>query len=244
MKVGYFKEYSKVLEKDMEYKVYGEKGKPAIFFPSQDGRFYQHEDFGMIEVCRPFIEEEKLMVFCVDSIDQETWSAFDQPPRERILKHEAYVKYIMKEILPKTNQDGQKLLFAGVSLGAGHAANFFFRFPPVADCLIALSGMYSTRPFFGDYMDEDIYYNSILDYLGNMTEDKHSELLSHFRESKIAICCGQGAYEELMLQDIYRMKKVLVEKNIPALIDVWGTDVNHDWDWWQKQLAYFLKMFL
>ena len=30
------------------------------------------------------------------------------------------------------------------------------------------------------------------------------------------------------------------EKNIPAWIDYWGYDVNHDWPWWRKQMPYFL----
>lgn len=243
MKVEYCKKYSKELGREMEYKVYGEQGKTAIFFPSQDGRFYQYEDFGMIEACAPFIENGKLRIFCVDSIDEETWSAYDRPPRERILRHEEYVRYIMKEVVPEAKADNEMLLLAGASLGAGHAANFFFRFPPVADCLIALSGMYSTQPFFGDYMDEDIYYNSIIDYLGNMT-DEHEKLLSHFRKSKIAICCGRGTYEDLMLHDIERIREVLKYQRIPAIVDVWGYDVNHDWDWWRKQIVYFLQKIL
>ena len=237
----YFKEYSNELKKYMEFKIYGESGKPAIFFPSQDGRFYQYEDFGLMEVCRPFIEGGRLQVCCVDSIDKETWSAEDKPPRERILRHEEYSRYIVKEIIPKMQKKGQKILFSGVSLGAMHAANFFFRFPPLSDALIALSGMYSSYPFMGDYMDEDVYFNSITTYLSNL-EDK--EQLESFRNSKIVICSGRGAYEELMVHETLRMKEILKTKGIPAFIDFWGTDVNHDWYWWKKQMPYFLDMVL
>lgn len=241
MRMEYHKTYSHELERDMEYKVYGERGKPVILFPSQDGRFYQYEDFGIIESCQAFIEQGQIKAFCVDSIDAETWSAYDKFPHERIQKHEAYTRYIMKELLPSIDATEQKVLFAGVSLGAGHAANFFFRFPSVADSLIALSGTYSTRPFLGDYMDADVYFNSVIDYLGNMTDER---LLACFRKSKIAICCGQGAYEELMLRDIHIIKDVLAIKNIPAFVDIWGPDVNHDWCWWRKQMPYFLNWVL
>ena len=44
-----------------------------------------------------------------------------------------------------------------------------------------------------------------------------------------------------MNADISELKKVLEAKNIPAWIDLWGQDVNHDWPWWQKQLPYFLS---
>ena len=43
------------------------------------------------------------------------------------------------------------------------------------------------------------------------------------------------------------LKKGQVEleyKDIPAWIDFWGKDVNHDWNWWQVQLPYFLNHIL
>ncbi|NLG58370.1 MAG: transposase, partial [Clostridiales bacterium] len=27
---------------------------------------------------------------------------------------------------------------------------------------------------------------------------------------------------------------------IHAWVDIWGEDVNHDWPWWRRQMAYFL----
>jgi len=239
MQVCYHNEYSRHLKRDMEFKVYGEAGKPVLLFPSQDGRFFQYEDFGMIEACRPFIEEGRMIAYCVDSVDTESWSAYDRPPQERIARHEEYAHYIMEELLPIIRRDNgnQPLLLSGVSLGAARAANFFFRFPPMADSLIALSGMYSTRHFFGDYMDEDVYYNSVIDYLTNVEDEA---LLNHFRNSRIVICTGQGAFEDFMLSETWQLKFVLERKNIEAWIDVWGRDVNHDWHWWRKQLPYFL----
>lgn len=39
MHTAYYKEYSHILERDMEFAVYGHNGKPYSF-PAQDGRFY------------------------------------------------------------------------------------------------------------------------------------------------------------------------------------------------------------
>ncbi len=239
MQVEYFKKYSPNLNRDMEYKVYGTTGKPAIFFPSQDGRFYQHEDFGIIDACKNFIEQGKLKIYCVDSIDWETWSALHLPARQRVEQHERYVRYIIDEIVPtiKAQSDKQKLLVAGVSLGASHATNFFLRFPNIADSLISLSGIFGTQHFFGDYMDKILYENSIMQRLEDLTDEI---ILNKYRKSKIVLCCGQGAHEELMLDNIKKMQHIMQIKNIPAWIDIWGYDVAHDWDWWQKQLPYFL----
>ena len=45
MKVEYYKEYSHILNRDMEFKVYGHSGQPILVFPCQDGRFYDFENF-------------------------------------------------------------------------------------------------------------------------------------------------------------------------------------------------------
>jgi esterase/lipase superfamily enzyme len=44
-----------------------------------------------------------------------------------------------------------------------------------------------------------------------------------------------------MVEDTRRMQEVLREKQIPATVDFWGHDVNHDWPWWRKQFPYFLE---
>ena len=47
MEVNYYKEYSKNLNRDMEFKVYGHGGRPCLVFPSQDGKFYDYENQGI-----------------------------------------------------------------------------------------------------------------------------------------------------------------------------------------------------
>ena len=36
----------------------------------------------------------------------------------------------------------------------------------------------------------------------------------------------------------------LDEKGIPAMVDYWGHDVQHDWCWWFKQVEYFVPQLL
>ena len=61
-----------------------------------------------------------------------------------------------------------------------------------------------------------------------------------YRESRIILCVGQGAWEEDLLASTRRMDRLLREKGIPAWVDYWGFDVDHDWPWWRKQLPYFV----
>jgi len=43
-----------------------------------------------------------------------------------------------------------------------------------------------------------------------------------------------------MLADSLALKHILEQKGIPHWVDIWGSDVNHDWPWWHKMLPYFL----
>ena len=45
METQYFKAYSPALGRDMECKVYGHAGRPVLFIPCQDGRFFDFENY-------------------------------------------------------------------------------------------------------------------------------------------------------------------------------------------------------
>jgi esterase/lipase superfamily enzyme len=72
MNVEYHRWYSPSLGQDMELKVYGHAGKPLMAFPCLGGRFYEWEDFGMIEAGREFIEGGQVKLFTVDSVDGQS----------------------------------------------------------------------------------------------------------------------------------------------------------------------------
>jgi len=152
MQISYHKEYSQKLGRDMEYKIYGHKGKPVLVFPTSNARYYQFEDQGMIQALSHFIHDGKIQVWTVDGIDEETFFSDFWDNNQRIARHEAYFSYINDEIVPnillksKNNNDNQdqKLVITGCSMGAYHAANFYFRYPWFVDTVVALSGVYST----------------------------------------------------------------------------------------------------
>jgi esterase/lipase superfamily enzyme len=37
--------------------------------------------------------------------------------------------------------------------------------------------------------------------------------------------------------------RLVQEKGIRCELDLWGYDVSHDWEWWQRQLAHHLPRF-
>jgi len=229
----------------MEFKVYGHSGKPVLAFPTSCGRFFQFEDNGMVEVLSDFINEGKMQLWTCDGIDEETFFSNSPDIFARMSRQNQYDDYISNELIPtilnesKWNNHGdeQKLWITGCSMGAFHSANIYFRHPHHIDGLLALSGVYSTKYFFGEEMNEDIYFHSPLHYLRELNDESY---LDAFRNSRLVICTGQGAYEEEMIADTHELKQVLEDKSIPARIDFWGYDANHDWDWWRKQLRYYV----
>jgi esterase/lipase superfamily enzyme len=44
-----------------------------------------------------------------------------------------------------------------------------------------------------------------------------------------------------MLEDTRAIGRILEAKGIPAIIDIWGHDVHHDWPWWRRMLPYELE---
>ena len=68
MNVEYFKLWSANLDRDMEFKVYGHAGKPVLVFPTSCGRFYEFEDFGMVDAVRRFVDAGKIYI-CFDNDD-------------------------------------------------------------------------------------------------------------------------------------------------------------------------------
>ena len=107
MEVRYFKEWSRELDREMEFKVYGNRGKVCFAFPPQDGKFFDFENFGMVESIRPWIEDGRIMLVTPDSVDAESWSAKNDSPRHRIEMQERYFRYITLELEGRVRQLGE-----------------------------------------------------------------------------------------------------------------------------------------
>lgn len=235
----YCKWYSQQLGREMEYKVFGDHGHAMIAIPSQDGRYYDYAERGMIHALTPWIEAGKLRVICVDGIDWETWSNMNGDPRWRIEQQEHYYHYVTDELLPNVRHwDSEPFAVTGCSMGALHASIFFFRRPDLFDTLIAMSGLFHTRDSFPFYSDDLTYANSPQDFLQQMPYDH--PWMKLYRQRCIVFTIGQGRWEDITLESTREMDRILKEKGIPAWFDYWGYDCDHDWPWWQKQLPHIM----
>ena len=242
METQYVKTYSNSLQRDMECKFYGHSGKPVLFIPCQDGRFFDFENFKMTDYWGPYIENGDVTVLAIDTIDKETYSDKWTPAYDRARRHEAWVSYIINEAIPLLKQytGRDDVVTFGCSLGATHAVNLFLRFPDTVRGTLALSGIYDSNYGFGDYMDEVVYNNSPVHYMANMTYGH--PYIEKYNSGKGIICVGTGAWE--IPDSTLRLRDIFNDKGINIWVDVWGGDVCHDWDWWYKQVEYFIPKLL
>ena len=244
MRIEYFKHYSSFLNRDMEFKVYGHGGRPVLFIPCQGGRFFDFESFKMIDYWAKWIEEGRCIVYSVDSIDNEAWAAQGADNRWRIENHERWYNYVVEELVPTIHSMSgvQGIMTFGASMGAMHAANLFFRRPDLFDGVFAISGLYDSPEFFGDYCDDLVYNNCPVYYLANMPWDHH--YIDMYNHRKIQIVVGQGKWEGPLIESTRRLDAVLRQKGIHAQVDYWGFDVDHDWPWWYKMVEHYVPQFL
>ena len=229
--------HSARLDRMMNIRVYGAPtGVPILVFPTQDAMSDNFENFGMIEAVADDLRRGRIQLFCVDTVDTETWSNLWGDKTWRAQRQEQYYAYIIDEVVPRIyveNTSRRLPIAAGCSLGGLHAAIVFFRRPDLFDGVLSLSGVYDAKFFTDGWMN---------DVLANMPGDH--PYIDLYNRRRIVLCVGQGRWEEEGRRTTALMGDVLYSKDIHAWVDFWGYDVDHDWDWWKKQLVYFLPFVL
>ena len=243
MQGTYYKEWSSVLNREMEFKVYGSAGVPVLALPARGGRFFDWENNGMPDAIAQLLNEGKIQLFCADSVDGEGVLNGDLPLRRRAEAQEKYFVYLTAELAPRIlalnkAEKGTKIWCAGVDLGAYQAVNCRLRRPEVFAGAIGLSGLYDVRRFLGNASDDLVLRNAPLASLAEEgLVDK--KLLAKAEENTLLLCAGQGSYEGDALVDTQAMADALTGCGLPVHLEVWGSDVSHDWYWWGKELNLF-----
>ena len=100
MKKEYIEHYSKCLNKQMHLCIYGHAGVTVLGFPTQDSNCHNYEDFGIIYHLSDFIEQGRIQIVTVDSVDKESWSCENGILSWRSARQEQYHNYIIEEVYP------------------------------------------------------------------------------------------------------------------------------------------------
>jgi esterase/lipase superfamily enzyme len=231
--------YSPRIGGEMRIKVYGHYGLPLLMFPTAAADFEEYERFHLIGAIKHLIDNGKVKVFSIDSVNQHTWMNNNLHPGERARRHQFYDAYVTKEVVPFIwNHQGGRggIITTGCSLGAYHAMNSLLRHPHLFDGTIAMSGTYHMKQFIGNYCDDAVYFNSPLYYIPNLHDHGYLEAL---RSKKIHILTGSGDYEDP--SQSARLARDLWAKHVPANLDIWGQDMRHDWPTWRRMLPMYLE---
>jgi len=232
--------YSPNLNKEMEIAIYGHYGAALLMFPSAGADYLEYERFHLIDAIKPLIEEGKIKVFSINSINNESWLNSSMEPRQKAVRHQQYNGYITDEVVPYIHNamNGRTtLITSGVSLGAFHAANSLFRRPDLFDGTVAMSGIYDLKSYSRGYYDDDVYYNSPVDYLPNMGEGETLDLLRSKKD--IHFLSGEGPYEAP--RATWAIANILGMKGVPNNVEVWGKEWGHDWPTWRAMLPSYLE---
>ena len=164
MQGTYYKEWSRVLGREMEFKVYGTAGVPVLALPARGGRFYDWENNGMPDAVASLLNTGKVQLFTADSIDAECLRTGDVSPRRRAELQEKYFCYLTSELaarIRELNGDADAPLWCvGVDTGAVQAVNCRLRRPEVFAGAIGLSGLYDVCRFLGSAEDDLVLRNA------------------------------------------------------------------------------------
>jgi esterase/lipase superfamily enzyme len=222
--------FSPSLGRWMELLEYGHTGEPMIVFPTSCGRFYEWEDFGAIEAIRYKIEEERLHVFCLDSVDSDSWYARWKRPADRVGRDNDYDRYLVHEVVPfVAGRNRRPITLAGASFGGYHVIDKGLRHPDVFKKLLAMSAAYEMASFLDGHSDHGTYLHQPFQYLPRLED---GWFLERMRQQTIIL--GVGDQDFLMGQNI-GLSELLSAKGIPNVLDVWGGYV-HDWPAWKGML--------
>jgi esterase/lipase superfamily enzyme len=173
----------------METLIFGHSGSPVLVFPTTMGRFFQYEDFGMVGALSSKIEAGAIQLFCVDSVDAESWYNRGIAPPQRVARHLAFEKYVLDEYVPFIRaRNVGPLVVTGTSFGAYHALNIAFRHPTLFTKLVALSGRYDIKGFLDGFYNDDAYFNCPADYLPGLSDNGY---LSAIRRMRIVLVTGE-----------------------------------------------------
>lgn len=229
--------HSPILGREMEMLVFGHAGTPVLVFPTSMGKFFEYQDRGMVHALAGKLEGGGLQLYCVDSVDGESWYNKNVHPRVRIARHMQYEHYIFAEVLPfiaQKNPQSPRPLTHGCSFGAYHAMNFALRHPDVTQGCITMGGAFDIRSFLDGYYDQDVYFHNPPDYLASMSDPWY---LERYRASKYVLVTGE---HDMCWDKNEQFAALLRAKGIPHSFYVWGSGTGHDWPWWQKMADAYL----
>lgn len=223
--------YAHAVSRSIKILRFGWSGRPVVVFPTTLGRYYEAKDMGLIGSIQPLIDAGKVIVYCPDTLNHDSWYNKQLHPADKVRTHIAFDKMIRHEVVPMLQREhhAHKVIVAGCSFGSYTAANFAFKYPEVVSELICMSGNFDVSSFLGGYHDENVYFNNPVEYLPGLNRPELWQMGIILGTSEWDICRASSE----------RMSRMLAAKNINHWLDVRGW-VEHDWPLWREMFPAYL----
>lgn len=233
----YHRWWSPSLRRDMELLIFGYAGVRVLIFPTSQGRFYEWEDRGMVwGTLGDQVRRGQLQLYCVDSVDSESWYCSWAHPSGRAYRNTEYYNYLYDEVLPLSVQKNSNpfLITLGASFGAYHAMTFGLKYPDKVSRIIGLSGLYDIRGFTNGYSDENVYLNNPMQFIQNEHEPQRLAQLYRL-DVVMAVGC-----EDRLVQSSRDLSGLLWSKDIGNALREWD-GWSHDWPYWDKMVRLYIN---
>lgn len=232
----YHRWYSPSLNRDMEMLIFGHAGARMLIFPTSQGRYYEWEDRGMVGALWEHLERGWLQLYCVDSVDAESWYCNWAHPGGRAYRHHQYFEYLLNEVLPLSNHKNQNpfLMTMGASFGAYHAMTFGLKHPDKVDRILGFSGIYDIRAWTDGYSDDYVYFNNPMQFIEHES-DPHR--LNQLQQLDIIMAVGR---DDRLVQSSRAMSGLLWSKGIGNALREWD-GWSHDWPYWEKMMLTYIN---
>jgi esterase/lipase superfamily enzyme len=184
---------------------------------------------------REHLDNGWLQMFCVDSVDSESWYCSWAHPAGRAYRHVQYDTYLVDEVLPfsLTRNENPFLIAVGASFGAYHAMNIGLKHADKVDRILAMSGLYDIRAFTGGYIDDNVYFNNPMQYIANEHAPHRLAQLQHL---DIIMATGR---EDGLMNSARALSGLLWSKGIWHALREWDGWA-HDWPYWQKMVQLYI----
>lgn len=232
--------YSPSLNKEMPIATYGGFGFALLLVPTAAADYLEYERFQLINSLSHYIHSGKIKVFSINSINEESWMNNEMLNEHKAIRHHQFNQYVFNEVIPfikNSTSEATPVITCGASFGALHSMNLFLKRPDIINGVIAMSGVYDLHEYTNGFNSDQVYFNSPMSYLPNLTDHWY---LENIRRSKhIHLLSGRGAYEKPEAAEA--LSAILYKKGIYHELDVWGTDMTHDWPTWRAMLSYYIE---
>jgi len=231
--------WSPSLNKEMPIATYGDYGFALLLIPTAAADYLEYERFQLLDQIAAFVDDGKVKVLSIDSINNESWLNEQADPRQKSVRHRQWNSYVFDEVVPfiRTATSAETpIITCGASFGALHSMNLFLKRPDLINGVLAMSGVYDLTEYTRGYFDDDVYFNSPIHFMSNLEDHK---ILERIRSSRhIHILTGSGSYEDPAASG--KFARILYDKGIWYELDVWGPEWPHDWNTWRAMLPHYL----